>query len=82
MKPLPARLTHLVFWALFACGGAVLLWRFLGNPIPAFLVLVLALLMGALGLYVFVHNMRDARDAWNQALSPGQVEKKESEREA
>ncbi len=82
MKPLHARRTHLVFWALFACGGAVLLWRYLGNPVPALLVIVLALLMGAFGLYVFAHNMKDARDAWNKALSPGQTEKKEGEREA
>ncbi len=81
MKRFPARVVHLVFWALFAWGGGVLLWRYLGNPVPAFLVLVLALLMGAFGLYVFVHNIRNARDAWNRALSPRQVEKKEGKRE-
>lgn len=61
---------HVVFWIVFCAIGLVLALRLSGSHIPAWVIFLLAGVMGAFGLFVFVTNMRSARRSWNQLFEP------------
>jgi uncharacterized integral membrane protein len=61
---------HILFWIVFCAIGLVLGLRLSGTQIPAWVILLLAVVMGAFGLYVFVANMRSARRGWNRLFEP------------
>jgi hypothetical protein len=70
MKAPFERTILLAFCVLFCAIGGTLLWRYLANSVPAWVVVLLALVTGAFGLIVFARNMQDARAGWNALLSP------------
>jgi hypothetical protein len=76
MKISSNRAMHLVFWVLFVGIGATAAWRMFGNHIPAIVVLLLALLIAVFAIYAFLRNMQDAKDAWDRAPAPGQINAK------
>ena len=63
------RANHTIFWLLVVAIGGTLLWRIMGNVVPSWVVVLLALILGAFGLVVFTRNMRDAKAAWSELSS-------------
>ncbi len=57
---------HIIFWIIFGAIALVLALRLSGSQVPASIVFLLAGAIGALGLFVFVANMRSARRSLNE----------------
>lgn len=70
------RATNTIFWLLFLAIGGTLLWRYMGNVVPSWVVTSLAFLLGAFGLVTFTKNMRDAKAAWRALFSEPRTERK------
>ncbi len=71
-----SRTTNTIFWLLFVAIGGTLVWGYTGNVVPAWVVVLLAIVTGAFGLVVFTKNMRDAKAAWSAMSSTPKTQRK------